>query len=65
MIAQNAEDSKCQSTDATEQHTEESVVDQHVYIQGFALALVLGALTLTYFLVMLDNTILATVSFYT
>lgn len=39
---------------------EKEALDQE-YIHGFKLALVLGALTLVYFLVMLDNTILATV----
>ena len=35
---------------------------QHEYITGVKLVLVLSALTIVYFLVMLDNTILATVS---
>lgn len=36
--------------------------DDHEYITGIKLVLVLSALTIVYFLVMLDNTILSTVS---
>ena len=36
--------------------------DRQEYIHGVKLALVLSSLTLVYFLIMLDNTILATVS---
>jgi hypothetical protein len=37
------------------------LVDEHEYIGGVKLILVLGALTVVYILIMLDNTILATV----
>lgn len=40
----------------------EKPVQEEEYVTGIKLALVLGSLTITYFLMMLDATILATVS---
>ncbi len=47
--------------DALSKEPERSVQEEE-YVTGIKLALVLGSLTVTYFLMMLDATILATVS---
>jgi hypothetical protein len=58
---QKKELSYCTTPDAEDQENHDREEEEYHYISGPKLWLVLAALTLVYFLIMLDQTVLATV----